>query len=149
MTGWIMWFVLSGVIVILEMFTGTFYLLMIGIGLAAGGLAALAGVSTALQFIVAAAVGIIAIFALRQSRFGKFNTTDATRDRNVNLDIGETIAVAEWRHNEGGSATARVMYRGAMWDVELEAGATARAGSFIIREVQGNRLIVANSTSSR
>jgi hypothetical protein len=39
---------------------------------------------------------------------------------------------------------ARVMYRGAMWDVELEAGAAAQPGSFIIREVRGNRLIVAN-----
>jgi membrane protein implicated in regulation of membrane protease activity len=142
-----MWFVLSGAVVILEMFTGTFYLLMIGIGLAAGGLAALAGISSALQFIVAAVVGILATFMLRHSRFGKFDTTDATRDRNVNLDIGETVTVSEWKRNDGGSTTARVMYRGAMWDVELDAGATAQPGSFIIREMRGNRLIVANNTS--
>lgn len=148
MTDWIMWFVLSGVVMILEMFTGTFYLLMIGIGLAAGGLAALAGVSTALQFIAAAMIGIIATFLLRQSRFGKFDKTDAARDRNVNLDIGETVTVGEWTRNEGGATTARVKYRGAMWNIELEAGASARAGSFIIREVQGNRLIVENNTSS-
>lgn len=148
MTNWILWFMSSAVVVILEMFTGTFYLLMIGIGLAAGGLAALAGIGSALQFIIAAMVGILAIFVLRNSRLGTFDKTDSTRDRNINLDIGETITVAEWQHNPGGMATARVMYRGAMWDIELEAGATAQSGSFIIRELRGNRLIVANSVSS-
>lgn len=147
MTDGMMWFVLGAALVILEMFTGTFYLLMIGIGLAAGGVAAMAGAGSALQFVVAALIGILAIFALRHSRFGKFDKTESTRDRNVNLDIGETIEVSEWTHHQGRTATARVMYRGAQWDAELDAGATARAGSFIIREVRGNRLIVANSTS--
>ncbi|HCN90871.1 MAG TPA: NfeD family protein, partial [Oxalobacteraceae bacterium] len=37
MTDWIVWSVLAGILVILELFTGTFYLLMIAIGFAAGG----------------------------------------------------------------------------------------------------------------
>jgi membrane protein implicated in regulation of membrane protease activity len=141
MTDWIMWFTAAGALVILEMFTGTFYLLMIGLGMAAGGLAALAGVRTDLQLVLAAVVGAAATFALHRSRFGKLNRTQASRDVNVNLDIGETVNVAAW--NEGGGApTARVQYRGALWDVELEAGDAPVAGSFIIREVKGNRLIV-------
>jgi membrane protein implicated in regulation of membrane protease activity len=149
MTDWITWFALAGALVILEMFTGTFYLLMIGLGLAAGGLAALAGLSPALQFVAAALVGVVATVGLRRSRWGKINKTTAARDANVNLDIGETVAVSEWSQTEGVPSVARVMYRGAMWDVELEAGATARAGSFIIREMRGNRLIVANSNSAQ
>jgi membrane protein implicated in regulation of membrane protease activity len=143
-----MWFVLAGALVILEMFTGTFYLLMIGLGLAAGGAAALAGLSLEMQFVVAAVVGSGATFALHNSKYGKLNTTDASRDANVNLDIGETISVPEWSQNAGGHASARVMYRGAMWDVDLEAGANAAPGSFIIREVRGNRLIVTNNNSA-
>jgi hypothetical protein len=92
----------------------------------------------------------MATFALRRSRFGKFDRTNASRDVNVNLDIGETVNVSEWNQDaDGGPATARVMYRGAMWDVNLEPGAAARPGSFIIREVRGNRLIVTNNNSAQ
>ena len=147
MTDWTMWFVLAGVIVILEIFTGTFYLLMVGIGFAAGGIAALAGADNPLQLAVAAAVGVIATYTLRRSKFGKLQKTDAARDPNVNLDIGQTLTIDEWKHS-GNHNTARVMYRGAMWDVDLAAGATAQPGLFIIREVRGSRLVVANNPST-
>lgn len=145
MADWIIWFVAAGIVVVMEMFTGTFYLLMIGIGLAAAGLAALTGAGSALQFIIAAVVGVIATFALRHSKLGRFNKTEASRDPNVNLDIGQTITIEEWRTSEGSRSVARVMYRGAMWDVELAHGAAARSGPFVIREIRGSRLIVSNA----
>jgi membrane protein implicated in regulation of membrane protease activity len=143
MADWILWFILAGALVVLEMLTGTFYLLMIAVGVAAGGFVALAGFGAAAQLLVAAVVGALATLALRHSRWGKIERADAARDANVNLDIGETIAVNDWNQGASG-ATARVMYRGAMWDVDLEPGANAQPGSFIIREMRGNRLIVAN-----
>lgn len=142
MADWMAWFVLAGVLVILEMFTGTFYLLMIGLGLAAGGLASLAGMGGEVQLIVAGMVGAIATYGLRRSKWGRFSPRDAARDPNVNLDIGQSLQIDAW-HDDG--RTARAMYRGALWDVELEHGATARPGSFVIREVRGSRLIVASS----
>ena len=148
MTDWIVWSVLAGILVILELFTGTFYLLMIAIGFAAGGLAALAGAGNPLQTIIAAAVGVAATYALRRSKLGKFNKTNSARDRNVNLDIGETLTVDEWKPGVDARHTARVMYRGAMWDVELEHGAQARPGLFMIREIQGSRPFVANAASN-
>ena len=42
MADWIMWLVAAGVLVALELFSGTFYLLMVAIGALAGGLQALA-----------------------------------------------------------------------------------------------------------
>lgn len=143
MTDWIAWFVLAGVLVVLEMFTGTFYLLMIALGFAAGGVAALADASAAAQLAAAAVVGVIATYGLRRSKWGKTARRDAQRDPNVNLDIGQTLVVDEWSGEQGGIQTARVMYRGAMWDVELDAGARARPGAYVIREVRGNRLVVA------
>lgn len=142
MTDWILWFAAAGIVVICEMFTGTFYLLMIAFGLAAGGVAALAGVSNPTQFLCAAAVGAVATILLRRSRLGKPERTDAARDPNVNLDIGQTLNIPEWRSGTAGTASARVMYRGALWDVELATG-TARPGLFEIREIRGSRLIVA------
>lgn len=148
MADWIVWLVMAGVVVICELFTGTFYLLMIGIGLAAGGLTALAGFGLELQFVFAAVVGIIATYALRRSRYGKPHKIDSARDPNVNLDIGQSLQIKEWNTNEGAPSTARVMYRGAMWDVELAHGGTAQPGSFIIKEIRSSRLIVANHHSN-
>ncbi|ABR90796.1 Uncharacterized conserved protein [Janthinobacterium sp. Marseille] len=148
MTDWMIWFAVACVLVILEMATGTFYLLMIGIGTAAGGLAALGGMGVPEQCLIAAAVAAFATFALRRSKFGRPDHTDAARDPNVNLDIGQTLEVGEWHQINASSYTARVMYRGALWDVELAESESPVPGKFIIREVQGSRLIVRNSDAT-
>lgn len=144
MADWVVWFSLAGALIILDMFIGTFYLLMIGLGLAAGGVAAFAGGDVTLQLLVAAIIGIAAVQMLRRSRAGKLHDSDASRDPNVNLDIGQTLNVETWNETDG-IFTARAGYRGASWDVELARGAEARSGLFVIREVRGNRLIVDNS----
>ncbi|MEV4778098.1 NfeD family protein [Burkholderia sp. LMU1-1-1.1] len=142
MADWSYWLVAAGAIVIVELFIGTFYLLMIAIGLAAGALAALLGLGLALQTLVAALVGVAATVALRRSRFGKQGgRVQAERDPNVNMDIGQTVNVPAWQ-----DGSARVMYRGALWDVELERSASEAnpaPGQYKIREVRGSRLIVA------
>jgi membrane protein implicated in regulation of membrane protease activity len=140
MAQWMDWLVAAGALVILELFSGTFYLLMIAIGLAFGALAALAGATVPVQTLVAGVVGVAATGLLHRSRLGKPAKTNAARDRNVNIDIGERLSVNAWQDGK-----ARVMYRGALWDVELGQGATPEAGSFKIVEVQGSRLIVSNS----
>jgi membrane protein implicated in regulation of membrane protease activity len=140
MTDWMNWMVGAGILVVAELFTGTFYLLMIAIGLAFGGIAALLGLNGPVQTLIAALVGLVATAVLHRSRFGRPAKQSATRDQNVNLDIGGRVTVPGWHDGR-----ARVMYRGALWDVELGSGAIAEAGDFRIVEVQGNRLIVANS----
>jgi hypothetical protein len=47
------------------------------------------------------------------------------------------VAVAHWV-----DGAARVMYRGALWDVELIPGSDTQAGHYTIRAVRGSRLIV-------
>ncbi|MNJ95939.1 hypothetical protein D3C87_136550 [compost metagenome] len=148
MTDWMIWFAVACVLVILEMATGTFYLLMIAIGTAAGGLAALAGVDGTWQCLIAAAVAALGTYALRRSKFGRPEHTDAARDPNVNLDIGQVLEVTEWQHISGTAYNARVMYRGALWDVDLAAGEAPLPGKFVIQEVQGSRLIVRNSDAT-
>lgn len=145
MTDWMIWFAVASVLIILEMASGTFYLLMIGAGAAAGGIVALAGGNGSWQCIVAAAVAAIATFALRRSRFGRPSNINSARDSGINLDIGQTIEVAEWRKVAGAPSQARVMYRGALWDVELASGGSAVPGVFRIQEVRGNHLILINN----
>jgi membrane protein implicated in regulation of membrane protease activity len=138
MTSWIVWLALAGTLTILELFSGTFYLLMIALGMLAGALAAFWGASAAVQFLLAALVGAAATALLRHRRPRRM---DAANDPNINLDIGQTLHVPHWHQDH---ATARVMYRGAMWDVDLAPGAVARPGQFVIREMRGSRLIVSN-----
>jgi membrane protein implicated in regulation of membrane protease activity len=140
MLDWMNWLVGAGILVIAELFTGTFYLLMIAIGLAFGGIAALLGANGPIQTLAAAVTGLVATSILHRSRFGRPARESPSRDRNVNLDIGGRVTVPAWRDGR-----ARVMYRGALWDVELGPGALPEAGEYRIVEVQGSRLIVANA----
>ncbi|MDC8760361.1 NfeD family protein [Janthinobacterium fluminis] len=137
MSDWVSWFLAAGLLVILELFTGTFYLLMIAIGIAAGGVAALAGLGGPAQTALAAGVGVLATLLLRRSKYGQTARSDAGRDANVNMDIGQSLSVAHWV-----DGAARVMYRGAQWDVQLAPGGNPEAGSYTIQEVRGSRLIV-------
>ncbi|MEO6354057.1 MAG: NfeD family protein [Burkholderiaceae bacterium] len=140
MDDWMIWFGMAGILVIAEIFSGTFYLLMIALGLLAGGAAALAGLVFPLQMVSAAVAGVISIFVLRKSSFAKHRKLPSERNPNVNLDIGQTVYVKQWQGNRG-----RSMYRGAMWDIELMPGEVAVAGDFVIREIRGSHLIVAST----
>jgi membrane protein implicated in regulation of membrane protease activity len=138
MSDWSYWLAAAGVTVILELFSGTFYLLMIAIGLVAGAVAAFFGLGEVVSLLVAAMVGVAATVVLRRSRYGRQQQrVQAERDPNVNLDIGQTVNVPAWQ-----DGAARVMYRGALWDVELAPGSNAAPGPYTIREVRGSRLIV-------
>ena len=135
---WI-WFIAGLVILIAELFTGTFYMLVIAVALAAGGVTAWLGAGFATQFVVAAVIGFIGALVLRKSRFGLSKPGDPATDASVNMDIGNHLTVDTWDN----AGHARVMYRGAMWDVVLEHGAHRTTGSFVIKEVRGSTLVVA------
>jgi membrane protein implicated in regulation of membrane protease activity len=143
MQDWMIWAAVAGIVVIFELFTGTFYLLMMALGLIAGSVSAAAGLGSALQLIVAAAVGAAATMRLHRSKYGKRHAVNPAHDPDINLDIGRSIAVDAWQLPADGPCRARVMYRGAPWDVELQPGASCVPGVFRICEIRGSRLIVA------
>jgi membrane protein implicated in regulation of membrane protease activity len=133
----LIWWVGTGALLVAELLTGTFYLLMIALGCAAAGLAYTVGLAGAEQLAIGAAVALAAVVVLRRTRFGRRARRSAVGNRDVNLDIGEILQVAAWHERR-----ARAMYRGAEWDVELVAGESEVAGWYRIREIQGSRLIV-------
>jgi membrane protein implicated in regulation of membrane protease activity len=132
------WWLLTGGAVALELLTGTFYLLMLAIGLAAGALAAHAGASPSMQLVAAALVGGGAVAGWYFKRGRQPAGLSAQANRDVNLDIGETVQVDHW--NADGTATVR--YRGASWAVAHVGPASPEAGAHRVREVVGNRLLV-------
>ena len=123
-------------LLILELLTGTFYLLVIAVALAAAGLANLAGAPFTLQLVVAAVIGFGGSLWLRRSRLGRL-TGEA--DALQNLDVGQVVRIDGWSAGN----TARAQYRGAEWDVVLAPGEAPSPGEFVIRSVHGSRLVVA------
>jgi membrane protein implicated in regulation of membrane protease activity len=135
MSAYVAWFVVGFVLLIAELLTGTFYLLVLAIAAGVGGLVALGGGSLPLQLVVAAAIGLAGSLWLRRSRAGR---TSPAAEALQNLDLGQTVRVDHW----SAGRTARATYRGAQWDVELAAGEEPLAGDFVIREIHGSRLVV-------
>jgi membrane protein implicated in regulation of membrane protease activity len=134
------WWIAAGIAVAVELATGTFYLLMIALGLVAAAIAAHLGATQPAQLLAAAVVGggATALWHWRHvSRAGPALPTAV--DRDVNLDIGERVHVAGW----GGDRTARVSYRGSTWSARLQPGAPAAPGEHVVAAVEGNWLVLA------
>jgi membrane protein implicated in regulation of membrane protease activity len=133
------WWVGAGVLIVAELMTGTFYLLMIALGFLAGVIAYAFDAPLDLQFAIAALVALIAVTVLRRVRSRRQRRgVEVSRNPDVNLDIGSTLTVKEW-HN----GRARALYRGAEWDIELSPGEPDDAPLYEITALRGNSLIVA------
>ena len=136
------WWLLAGVTVAIELATGTFYLLMIGIGLAAAALAAHLGLPVTGQIITAAVVGGGAVVLWHWQGSKKPKSLHADANPDVHIDIGEKVMVSSW-HADG---TTSVHYRGSNWTAvmahKLKDGMVPVAGQHRIKEMSGNRLLI-------
>ena len=136
------WWLAAGAMVAVELATGTFYLLMLALGAAAGALAAHLGLSGNLQMAAAAVLGGGAVVAWHLRRTAYATGPPAGANPDVNLDIGGTVQVAHWQAD----GSARVHYRGAEWDARHVGAGPATAGEHTIRAVEGSRLLLDHST---
>jgi membrane protein implicated in regulation of membrane protease activity len=132
------WWVAAGIAVAAELATGTFYLLMIALGLAAGAIAAHLGLGGTAQVVVAALAAAVATTAWHLKRARHPQSAPAAQNRDVNLDIGERVQVDSWNSD----GTARVQYRGTQWTARLAPGAAPAAGEHTVSAVEGNWLVL-------
>lgn len=133
-----LWWLMAGTAVVAELLTGTFYLLMLAIGLMAGAIAAHFGLAVTTQLVVAAIVGggaVVGCYLVKKKSPG---VQPAASNRDVNLDVGETVQVDAWNAD----GTAQVRYRGAQWTVLLRPGNAPAPGIYRVSEVVGSRLLV-------
>jgi membrane protein implicated in regulation of membrane protease activity len=133
-----LWWVAAGIAVAAELATGTFYLLMIALGLAAGAVAAQLGLAISAQVIAAALIGGGATALWHWHRYRQPRSAPARENRDVNLDIGEHVQVTAWADDR----TARVPYRGSVWTARLAPGAAAAPGEHRVAAVEGNWLVL-------
>jgi membrane protein implicated in regulation of membrane protease activity len=135
------WWLAAGGLIALELITGTFYLLMISLGLVAAALSAHAGLPVPWQWVAAAAVGGGSVMAWRAYKSSQPAVAAATANHDVNMDVGETVHVDQWSDDR----TCSVKYRGAHWDATLQEGQAVETGAHVIAEVIGSRLILKKS----
>lgn len=138
MTHATLWWVLAGVLVAVELATGTFYLLMLALGAVAGAVAAHLGWSQALQLSAAAVVGMVAVSAAYFMRRQRPGDPSPRADRSVNLDVGELVHIDVWQAD----GTASVKYRGAQWTAMHRPGVMPSPGPHRVAELVGSRLLV-------
>lgn len=137
---WI-WFAIAAVAVILELLSGTFVLLLVGLGAVAAGIAVWLGQDIIVQLAVLAIIPVVGIFIIK--RMGKFhlrNPLASESDVNLNLDIGKSLFIKEWvlEHRQ-----AQVNFRGAQWQVKpADSYSELRVGKHKIVAIRGIVLIV-------
>lgn len=133
MPQYVYWFLLALVLLGLEMASGTFYLFVLSIALSVGGFSALSGFAPPIQYAmaaIAAVAGIIILYFVKRSL--------VSDSYGQNLDIGQPVKILTW-HDDG---TARVAYRGAEWDAELDAPKAGHEGTFYIKAIRGSVLVL-------
>ena len=132
------WWVMAGITVAAELLIGSFYLLMLSLGMAAGAIAAQAGSPLTVQMVVAAGVGGAAVLLWRRVKQGRGAELEAQSNPNVNLDIGALVMVQAWASD----GSAQVNYRGANWTALHRPGLAPESGQHRVVEVQGSRLVL-------
>jgi len=133
------WWLVTGALVAVELVTGTFYLLMLALGAAAGAVAGHLGLPVTAQMVVAALLGGGATVAWHLRRLRQPAPAPADENRDVNLDIGRAVHVEHW----AGDGSARVSYRGASWAVRFAGSGKPHPGEHVIVALDGNELRVA------
>ena len=138
METWLVWAIAGFVLVIAELVTGTFYLLVIGFGAFAGALAAWLGAGFVVQALVGGVVAVLGSWLVRVWHVRQPVTPQGSNF----LDRGQPCVLEGWA-NESASI-ARVKYRGSTWDARLAAGHRPVPGTTLYIEGQdGNTLLVA------
>jgi membrane protein implicated in regulation of membrane protease activity len=135
MDPYLLWVIGGIALVIAELATGTFYLLVIAIGAFAG-----AGVAYFQQSFWLAAVVSAAVAACGVIVVSRYRAPRAARGSG-SLDVGQTVVFESWVSE--GDRLARVRYRNSMWDARVLEGGALEGGRVLhIRSVDGNTLQV-------
>lgn len=139
-----LWWLATGGLIALELLSGTFYLLMMALGLAAAAMCAHAGLAPSWQWICAALVGGGSVLAWWAYQRQHPDHAPAQSNQDVLLDLGARVQVDHWQDDQ----SCTVHYRGAQWQAQLLPGERAEPGTFEIVQIVGSRLILKKPSST-
>ena len=134
----LVWLIAGFILVIAELATGTFYLLVLGVAAFAGSGVAYAGGALVWQSLISAAVAVAGVVWVHQYR------TRTVASPMQGLDVGQPAAFDSWVNQ--GAGHARVRYRDALWDAQVAGGASVEPGEVLyVTSVDGNTLKVSKT----
>lgn len=134
----IVWAVTGLVLVIVELLTGTFYLLMLGVAAFGAAAAAYFGFAFGAQSIVAVVISAVGCYAVHVYRARNKAAQMAP------IDAGMPASFESWL--DAGERLAKVRYRGASWDARVEGLEAIEPGATVyVLAADGNTLRVAKN----
>jgi membrane protein implicated in regulation of membrane protease activity len=132
----LVWAIGGLVLVIAELLTGTFYLLMLGVAAFGAASGAYLGLPFSAQVVVAAVVSAAGCYGVHRHR------SKAGGKSMPPIDAGMPATFEQWI--DPANRLARVRYRGAAWEASVEDGAAPEPGGVVyVVNVDGNTLKVA------
>ena len=132
------WLIAGFLLVIIELMTGTFYLLVLGIACFAGAGLAYIDSGFVVQAFVAASVAVAGVALVRRYK----KTVEPKRMQG--LDFGQQAAFDSWVNK--GAGRARVKYRDALWDAQVMGETAGEPGEILyVCSVDGNSLKVSKT----
>lgn len=139
MSPYLYWILAGFLLLIVEMTSGTFYLLVLGLAAFAAALAAWSGATIGVQAGIAGVVALAGVGVVWKMRAGDTPTVSGNA-----LDVGGMVTLENWV--DRGAGLAKVRYRDAQWEarVALEPGQQVPepGTTLYIRNSAGNLLEV-------
>lgn len=139
MDAYLLWAVVGMALIIIEMLTGTFYLLVLGLAALSAAAAAWFGGSFWVQAVLIAAVSVAGVLLVKRYRGG---SRAGSAMQGPGLDIGQAVTLDEWISEADG--LARVRYRNAQWEAQVSGERSPESRVFYIHAVEGNTLRVSS-----
>ena len=132
------WAIAGMALVIIELLSGTFYLLMLAIAAFGAAAAAYFAQAFPVQCIVATVLGAAGCYGVHLYR------AKSAPGRMAPIDAGMPASFESWL--DAGSRLARVRYRGASWDARVEGSDAIEPGATLfVLTTDGNTLKVAKN----
>ncbi len=134
-----MWWAVAGIaLIIAELVTGTFFLVVIGIAALAGAAVSYLHYSFWVQAVIATVVAIVGVILVT-----RYRATQAASP-GKGLDVGQSVVLDSWVSEKDGHA--RVRYRNALWDARVLDGHGVATGHVLyIQHMDGSTLHVAKA----
>jgi membrane protein implicated in regulation of membrane protease activity len=132
------WLVAGVALIVVELVTGTFFLLVLGVAALVGSGIGYAGGALVWQSLAAAVVAVAGVVWVH-----RYKRTLSPK-RMQGLDFGQPAVFDSWVNKSAGQA--RVKYRDALWDAQVSGDASGEPGEILyVVSVDGNTLKVSKT----
>jgi membrane protein implicated in regulation of membrane protease activity len=132
------WLVAGVALIIAELVTGTFFLLVLGVAALVGSGIGYLGGALVWQSLAAAVVAVAGVVWVHRHK------QTLSPQRMQGLDVGQPAAFDAWVNKSAGHA--RVKYRDALWDAQIAGDASGEPGEILyVVSVDGNTLKVSKT----